>query len=977
MTELLELEILTGLDQVRTAMSARATLELPEEAAREAIEAFEAFEAGEASGSFGPYGTAEGSGSAAVVPPGGSSADGPPEGRDGPDAPSGKAPEFAGESIRPPTAESLKAKERFHRKLAMAMAPKAVRPERSWGHLIVSGLLFAFLIAAAAAGMYRMIRDGGAREASARSGEFLFFAPQESEPSGIQPPPGGQIPGAEAVNAPASAMLDNPPDGGEDDDDYVPEAGAYAPTPGSASFSGYGVLGDPATELAYGGAVGSLEFPGADGAGAEAAEAATALNAEAANALNAEAANVLRAKDAYARNAEAADVLYADASGVGEFFRPQSGGGREAAAAWDPDRQARNFERLAGGGAVTSAAAAPSGGPGELRARGSAVAALPATFFAPDPESDPRITTVREEGLTATQAADPATFSDGHPAEPGQAPSAGSYDASAAAAPAPKAAAGSGAEGKGIPAAAPAKAPAPKAAVAKENPAKASPAEAVKLASASSKVSAKESRRGSVASPARGKRKPASASGLTAAGGKSTDSKSPASSAASVKTARKDGVITATVRPGALRHPPSAGDDGERGREAPGARKAALRKKGPVRRVVGRISLASGTALAREELQGLLRGVALNPDSRGEVRFKGPGGESLAAATTLDPELQAEAVKWVRNAGSIRAALVAVDPRDGRVLAMASLGGGKDGPGSALTGEIPAASVFKIVTAAAAMERNKYDRKSAVLYDGGKHTLFKSNVVKAPDRGIHKASLEAGFAESINSVFGKLGVYTLGPDELHAYAEKVGFNRLIPFDMEVDPSVYEPGDPDDPFRLAELSSGYNRTTTVSPLHAALIAGGVMADGLMAEPWVVRAVKGPAGRELYRREARPLMRVMSRKTAGELYALMLATVTDGTGRRGFWDASTHRTLSRLALGGKSGTINDLAGRHVDWFVASAALKDPADGDRRPLAIAAVVVHGGRTRETSQELVRKAVISYYGPLLKHSRGPGRAS
>jgi cell division protein FtsI/penicillin-binding protein 2 len=393
--------------------------------------------------------------------------------------------------------------------------------------------------------------------------------------------------------------------------------------------------------------------------------------------------------------------------------------------------------------------------------------------------------------------------------------------------------------------------------------------------------------------------------------------------------------------------------------------------------VVGRIALTPDNPLTRGELQGLLKDTALEPDASGALTFPGPNGENLTASTALDPDFQAQAAKWVRNAGSVRAALVAVDPRDGRVLAIASLGGGGDEPGSALSGAIPAASVFKIVTAAAAIERNSYDRDSYVLFDGGKHTLFKSNVVKEPDRGIHRATLESGFAESINSVFGKLGVYTLGPEELHGYAEKVGFNRTIPFDLEVEPSVYEPGDPDDPFRLAELSSGFNRTTTVSPLHAALLAGGILSDGLMAEPWIVKAVKAPGGREVYRRTPRPLMRVMSRRTAGELAAMMRATVSEGTGRRGFWDAASHRTLSRLELGGKSGTINDTEGRHVDWFVASAALSAPADGDRRPLAVAAVVVHDGRTRETSRELVRKALIGYYGPILKDSGGTGRSS
>jgi hypothetical protein len=865
----------------------------------------------------------------------------------------------------------------------MALAPRKERPERSWGHLAVSGLLFAFLVATAAAGVYRMVQDGGARDASAQDGEFLFFAPQEPQPFPGRLP-GGRGGAGEAGRAPAAAPGDDP-----DDDDFVPDSGAYASGAGESAENGMGIPGDPVMARAGRGIGRSLM---------DAADPPLAVRAE-----------YLPAPWA----SRAADASYASAAGA-------SG--------------------------IRSADPMPAG---MIAAEPAAFSVQPATFFAPPPEADARISAVdaperggaaglSDGGEDKLVAALSGAAAEGREARKPEAPSAAGAAAGESGASSGQAvpAEGGGADAKGSGVRTDAKgsgvrtdakgsgvradakgpgvradakgsgvradakgpgvradakgaaAPAPgrdgSAPPAGKGPAGASGSKTSGPAGAMAAKGGQAARPAGAAAPAPGAggtraapapKAPApkaSAPGSKGAAGTGAPF-SPEDPAPAPGRVRKDGVITAVVRPSAPAHPPSAGDAGQ----VAAAAKRGGRPKTPVRRVVGRIALTPGNPLLREELQGLMRGVKLSPDRTGRVMFKGPGGESLTAETTLDPVLQEQAVRWVRNARSLRAALVAVDPRDGRVVAIASLGGGADDPGSAMYGGIPAASVFKIVTAAAAMEQNRYDRNSKVRYDGGKHTLFKSNVVKEPDRGIHKATLEAGFAESINSVFGKLGVYTLGPGGLHRYAEKVGFNRVIPFDMEVEPSVYDPADSADAFRLAELSSGYNRTTTVSPLHAALIAGGVMNGGLMAEPWMVRTVTGPGDRVFYRREKRPLVRVMSRKTAGELDALMLATVTDGTGRRGFWDASSHRVLSRLAIGGKSGTINDLEGRHVDWFVASARIAAPADGESRPLAIAAVVVHGGRTRETSQELVRKAVIGYYGPMLRDSRGPGRAS
>ena len=116
-------------------------------------------------------------------------------------------------------------------------------------------------------------------------------------------------------------------------------------------------------------------------------------------------------------------------------------------------------------------------------------------------------------------------------------------------------------------------------------------------------------------------------------------------------------------------------------------------------------------------------------------------------------------------------------------------------------------------------------------------------------------------------------------------------------------------------------------------------------------------------------------MVSQATAKELARMMRAAVEDGTGRRTFHNAKEDPILSRLIIGGKSGTINNDAGQRVDWFVAWAKPR-AGTGCQDMLAVSAVVVHSGQTTTTSQRLVRNALVAYYKDRLLGRRGAERA-
>src|SRR5689334_17266847 len=88
------------------------------------------------------------------------------------------------------------------------------------------------------------------------------------------------------------------------------------------------------------------------------------------------------------------------------------------------------------------------------------------------------------------------------------------------------------------------------------------------------------------------------------------------------------------------------------------------------------------------------------------------------AALTLDPALQRAATRLLAAARPASGAIVAIDPRRGEILAWAGVRGTAPAPSVVASTLAPAASLFKIVTTTALLE--KYvDPDRTVCIEGG------------------------------------------------------------------------------------------------------------------------------------------------------------------------------------------------------------------------------------------------------------------
>ena len=250
------------------------------------------------------------------------------------------------------------------------------------------------------------------------------------------------------------------------------------------------------------------------------------------------------------------------------------------------------------------------------------------------------------------------------------------------------------------------------------------------------------------------------------------------------------------------------------------------------------------------------------------------------------------------------------------------------------------------------MELAGFTPDHAVFYRGRRHTLYKSQLKQGKGRFTSRTSFRRAFASSINAVFGKVGIYQLGKQGISEYADRFFFNERIPFELPVGVSTVRI--PEDDFGLAEVASGFNKNTRISPLHAALIGSAVANEGVMMAPWVVERVSTLSGETLYQGRPSVLGFPISRGTAEGLKIMMHDSIRYGTCRKSLLKLLRKRAFRDVDMGAKTGTINDRTDQYkYDWLTVYAL---PPKGKKAAICMAILCVHGEKLGVRANELGR---------------------
>ena len=328
--------------------------------------------------------------------------------------------------------------------------------------------------------------------------------------------------------------------------------------------------------------------------------------------------------------------------------------------------------------------------------------------------------------------------------------------------------------------------------------------------------------------------------------------------------------------------------------------------------------------------------------------------------TTIQPKVQQAAFDAL---GDQKGAVVALDPRNGDVLAMVSKPtwdpntlashDGKaveqawnslnDDPNNPrlnrATSELyPPGSTFKVVTAAQHLEKggsmdDLFKDPASIQLPGSQARI--SNFGRGTCAGGGQISLKQALTVSCNTTFAEIGI--TDPVGLVTTSEKFAFNREIPFDSQVaTPTIPKNLDP---AQAGQSAIGQFEVRS-SPLHMAMVAGTIANGGVMMTPRLVKSITDQAGRVVVApQEGQPLSdttapngRVISEASAKALTDAMKNVVESGTARRA--------RISGVPVAGKTGT----AQRGTDqsphaWFIAFAPADNPT------IAVATIVEGGG--------------------------------
>lgn len=367
---------------------------------------------------------------------------------------------------------------------------------------------------------------------------------------------------------------------------------------------------------------------------------------------------------------------------------------------------------------------------------------------------------------------------------------------------------------------------------------------------------------------------------------------------------------------------------------------------------LGRLSEQQGLALGGPDLDGLnLLRLKMYPD-----RVTSPLRRGLSAELTLEPDLQRTTLAVMKRYNMPEAGVVVMDVKTGDVLVYASQVNGAEPFDVNVRTEAPAASIFKIVTAASLLETSGVNAQTEQCYRGGQSRISPDELQGDPARDRWCASLAMAMGRSINVVFARLAQRHLTPESLTETAGAFGFGAPTPFDIETEAPGIEL--PTDPLEFARAAAGFWHTS-LSPLAAASIAQTVANAGVTYKPRIVRAVLDGEDREWQSpKEPTTVRRAMPMGAAHELTKMMLQTVASGSAFKTFHDPSGNPYLPHIRVASKTGTLTrHEENRHYTWFVGFA----PAD--KPEVAISALVVNTPVWRIKGPHLARDVLRAYF--------------
>lgn len=335
--------------------------------------------------------------------------------------------------------------------------------------------------------------------------------------------------------------------------------------------------------------------------------------------------------------------------------------------------------------------------------------------------------------------------------------------------------------------------------------------------------------------------------------------------------------------------------------------------------------------------------------------------------TTLDTRLQKAAYNAL---GDYRGAVVAIEPKTGKVRAMVSkpdfdpnelddiweeINSDEDNScllNRATQGLYPPGSTYKVLTALEYIEEHP-GSYGDFSYDCTGETVVDSVRISCYEDEEHgEVDLNEAFTKSCNTAFVTLGS-TLNLKRFAALNEKFLFGQSIPFDLSVKQSRFDLDENSQKSEVPQTVIGQGNTL-MTPFHNALIMCAIANDGVLMKPYLVESVESSDGAVVEKTEPTEYKTLVDKKDAKTLQKMLQNVVTDGTGRTLETDLYT--------AAGKTGTAENEGERSHSWFFGYSNVEDP------DLVVCVIVENSGAGSEYAAPIAKEVFDSYYNNEMK---------
>ncbi|MBL7665500.1 MAG: hypothetical protein JNM93_10240 [Bacteriovoracaceae bacterium] len=334
---------------------------------------------------------------------------------------------------------------------------------------------------------------------------------------------------------------------------------------------------------------------------------------------------------------------------------------------------------------------------------------------------------------------------------------------------------------------------------------------------------------------------------------------------------------------------------------------------------------------------------------------------------TLNSDLEKFIEKEVKKYRPDYASVVVIDNKDSKILAALDYNRQENQfkRDLSFSSSHPAASVFKLVTAASVLENGSVANDTTFEYRGKGSTLYRYQLKDKKDKWVREIKFENAFASSNNVIFAKAALNNLDSNKLSQMAQRFQFNQQLLEELEMNESLFIGSE--DSYEFAELASGFNKLTSLSPIHACAMASIVANDGVFKRPFLLNDVKEANSEKIWWQPQQKSEKVIDPSTSKKLQEMMELTVHKGTAR--VIQKYMHRgPLNKLRIGGKTGSLTGgFPNGKRDWFVVYAKPNDESLGSGISLAV--MIVNQKKWYVKAPLLAKNVIEYYYRNLFEH--------